>query len=102
MQRHFKSTDGIVYLNVHAKARRLWGIIDLYLLWTKGSTTYRIPLTGEHELAYALSKDDKTVCIEIGFEEELRPIFPNNLEKIKTAHTITHDGYVYIRMNDIL
>lgn len=99
MKKYLKSMDGMIYLNVHDKARALWGIVDLFVLWEKENINHRINIATEDELLFFLNQEGRYVCMEIGHTDELiRP----SIEKWNEADKITHNGYLYIRCNDIL
>jgi hypothetical protein len=104
MKKYFKTGDGYLYLNVTAHANELWQSksIELFVLWEKGNTTYRLPVMSEEELTFALNQDGKNICIEIGTAEELSGLFEQRIDKLSTADTITHNGFLYVRCNDIL
>lgn len=102
MKKHFKSIDGALYLNVTPQAKKLWQSVDLFVLWEKGDKTYRLPINTEEELNFALHQEGKSICMEIGTEDELSLYIHKNIEKWSQADTITHNGFIYVRCNDIL
>lgn len=104
MKKYFKTGDDYIYMDVTNHAPELWQSksIELFVLWEKESTTYRMPIMSDEELTFALNQDGKFICIEIGTAEDLSGMFEQRREKLNNANTITHDGYVYVRCNDIL
>lgn len=95
MKKFLKSMDDMLYMNVTDKAQALFGIFDLFVLWEKGDTTYRLPVTSGDELRFALTQPEKFICIEIGNVPPARKL---NWER---ADTITHNGYIYVKYNDL-
>lgn len=93
--------DKIIYMSVHNKARALWGAMDLFVVWQKGETTYKLPILSEEELTFALQQEGKVVCIEIGSAEELNPIVVPTITNWDKVDSITKDGFLYVKYNDI-
>lgn len=96
MRKFFKTTDGLSFMDVSDKAFAIFdhNLFDLYALWQKGETTYRIPITERGDIQVALDYH-KSICIEV----------PNlcqcNVDKWADADKITHNGYIYVRYSDI-
>ena len=101
MKKFLKSSDNRLYLNVTEYADRLWQHVDLFVLWEKGTTTYRLTITDKDELSFALGQPDKAVCIELGRMDELSHLFNTNNLKWEKADTLTHNGYIYVKYNDL-
>jgi len=104
MKKYFKASDDRLYLNVTEKAHKLFdsNLFELYVLWEKTGTTFRLPVTSEAELNFAMSQKEKFICIEIGSVEELSSYLNVKPIRLDKAETISHDGYLYVKCNDIL
>jgi hypothetical protein len=72
MKKYFKTIDGKIYLDITPKAKELFGILDLYSLWQKGNITYRLPMIDEAELNFMLTQENKSICIEIGKDSDIK------------------------------
>ncbi len=104
MAKILKTSDGMLYMNVTPHAFELWRskTFDLFVLWEKGSTVYKIPILEEVELTYAMTQEGKYICIEIGSAEQLSDLLKIKSFKWEKADTIIHEGFVYIKYNDLL
>ena len=102
MKKIIKSSDGKIYLNVTDKATALFHThaFDMYAVWEKSGTTFRIPIMEKQELDYAL-QNEKSVCIEVADIEDLINLIPMKPEKWEQADKVLHDGYIYIRYADL-
>lgn len=104
MKTYYKTIDGMVYLNVDKKAQKLWDskTFDMYVIWEKGTTTYRLPLIDDAEFKFAIQQQGKAICIEIGREDEIMHALSMSRLSWSNAETIIHNGYVYVRYNDLV
>jgi hypothetical protein len=104
MAKIFKSVDGMLYMDVTPQAQELWQShsFELFVVWEKSTTTYKLPITTDDELTYALSQEGKHICIEIGSADDLSSILSMKSFKWDRADTITHNGFVYVKYNDLL
>lgn len=93
--------DRLVYMSVHSKAKSLWGIIDLFVVWQKGDTTYKLPILSEEELLFALQQEGKVVCIELGPADELYSLVSPSVINWDKVDSITKDGFLYVKYNDV-
>jgi len=96
MQKFFKSSDGLMYMDVSAKAFAIYDtkIFDLYAVWQKEDNVYRIPITERDDIQVALDYH-KFICIEVPYKCQC------NVDKWADADKIIHDGYIYVRYSDI-
>ena len=94
----------MVYMDVHDKANALWecGVLDLFVVWEKGSRVFKLPILSKNELDFVLKQEGRVVCIELGSIDQMTQLFHPKIEKLSNADTITHDGFLYVRCNDIL
>lgn len=99
MAKILTASDDVMYLNVTPHALELWRskTLELFVLWEKGQTTYKLPIHSEEELTFAMGQEGKYICIEIGKLD----VKPKKIDLDK-VDAITHDGYLYVRFNDIL
>jgi hypothetical protein len=104
MAKIFKALDGMLYMNVTPHAYELWRgkTLDLFVVWEKGATVYKLPILEEVELTYALTQEGKHICIEIGSAEQLSDLLKIKSFKWEKADTITHEGFLYVKYNDLL
>ena len=102
MAKFFKTLDGILYKNVTPHAHELFHHMELFVLWEKGDTTYRLPIDSLQELKYAIGQQGKYICIEVGTLEELSKFVSMKSFKWDKADTITHEGFIYVKYNDLL
>lgn len=96
MRKYFKTMDGLSFMDVSDKAFALFDhkLFDLYALWNKGDTTYRIPITDRGDIQVALDYH-KSICIEVPHQCQC------NVDKWTEADKLIHEGYVYVRYSDI-
>ena len=96
MQKFFKSSDGLMYMDVSAKAFAIYDtkIFDLYAVWQKEDNVYRIPITEREDIQIAFDYH-KFICIEVPYKCQC------NVDKWADADKIIHDGYIYVRYSDI-
>lgn len=94
--------DRMIYMSVHnSKAKSLWNVVDLYVLWQKGDTTYKLPILSKEELTFALEQEGKFICIEVGSAEELYPLLNPPIINWEKVDSVTKDGFLYVKYNDI-
>lgn len=102
MKKYFKSLDNKIYLDVTDQAKKLFGALDLFIVWTKENKTHNLPIVSLRDLAYGLKNNNMHVCIEVGTEDALLCIIQRHLPNLDKMNTITHEGFVYVKYNDIL
>lgn len=101
MKKHFKSIDNKIYLDITPHAEKLFNVLDLFMVWKKKGKTYRLPIFTDKELTYALKTEHMHVCIEVGKVEELSYLIAKPLTNLDKMNTITHEGFIYVKYNDI-
>lgn len=92
--------DKFVWCDVTDKARELLrlNIFQLFAVWERDGSTFRIPITDETELEYCLG-NMYSVCIELSDQSErMRFVTVNSWNE---ADKITHNGHVYVRYADL-
>lgn len=89
-------------MSVDRDPKELIGKIDLFALWIANGQNYKLPITHAIEYEFIISKvPDAVICLEVGDINELSDIIPPHKERWNEAHKITHEGFLYIRVNDI-
>ena len=96
MAKIFKTIDGMQCMDVTSKAYKIFdaNIFNLYIVWEKGTTTYKLPVTEKSDIDVAIQYK-KFICIEIG------PACNCGIDKWSDADKIIHEGYVYVKYSDI-
>jgi hypothetical protein len=102
MAQILKSFDDKIYLDITDSASSLFGIIDLFVLWKKGDTTHRLPIGSSEELRFALAQEGKRIGIEVGAKEDILPVLNRGALNWSAVDTITHNGFIYVKYNDLL
>lgn len=102
MEKIVKTFDDKLYLDVTKNAQPLFGILDLFVLWKKGDTTHKLPITSSEELRFALAQEGKQVCIEVASREEIAQVITRAAINWSSVDTITHNGFIYVKYNDLL
>lgn len=96
MKKFFKAMDGLLYMDVTEKALKIFdsNLFELFAVWQKGETIYKIPVLDREELDVAISYG-KYLCIEVGPQCHCNP------DRWSDADKIIHEGYVYVKYSDI-
>ena len=96
------STDGVVWIDVSDRARRIFNadLFQLYHVWEHGGRTLRIPIVDEVDLEYA-EQTGHPICIEVGRLSKGELSDKVTADSWRDADKITHNGYVYVKYNDL-
>jgi len=102
MSKIIQSREGFVWLDVTPKANKIFfsKLFPLYLVWRDNEKTLRIPILDEIDLDYAMGINGM-ICIEVGDTKDSEAIDFVTLNSWESADKITHNGYVYVRYNDL-
>ena len=98
-----KSAGGVLWLEVTEKAEALLkaGVFDLYVVTIlENGDTRRLPVLDESDLDFAERNNGK-ICIEIGRYEAEKSLGHVTLDSWDNADKIQHNGYIYVRYNDL-
>lgn len=101
--KHYRDRIGDIYMDVTDKATMMWiGVgLELFMVWQHGGRIHAIPIQSYEELTHAIDTERK-VCIKIGTTDQLATLVNVNPENFERADKIIHDGYVYVRYNDLV
>jgi hypothetical protein len=96
------STDGVIWLDVTDKARKIFEteLFQLYHVWESDGKTMRIPIVDEIDMEYA-ETTGHPICIEVGRLSDGELSEKVTSGSWKEADKITHNGYVYVKYNDL-
>lgn len=102
MSKIIQSKEGFIWLDITEDANKIFfsNLFSLFLVWQKEGNTFRIPITDEMDLDYAVQVGGK-ICIEIGSANGSDKIEFVTRDSWNAADKITHNGYVYVRYNDL-
>jgi hypothetical protein len=102
MKKIFKTSDGRIYLSITQKAEQLFevGMFDMYAVWEKGDNVFRLPILEKEDIDIA-HKYDKSICIEIASVQDIIDIIPMKPDKWDKADKVLHNGFIYIRYDDL-
>lgn len=102
MSKIIQSKEGFIWLDVTEDANKIFfcNLFNLFLVWEKDGNTFRVPIEDEIDLDYAIEIGGR-ICIEIGNSSGSDKIEFVTRDSWNSADKITHNGYVYVRYNDL-
>lgn len=96
-----KAHENYIFYDVTDKSLELIGILPLYELWEDDFNKYYTPLEYDYEVQRALTMNHK-VCMAIGTLDNDRVIIRNGINSWMDCKKIVHEGFVYVKFNDLL
>jgi len=96
------SKDGTVWMDVTEKAKEVYasGLFQLYQFVEDGDMMVRIPIEQHSDIIKTLEQG-MMVVIKVGKNPKLGQHDLITVESWSTADKIMHDGYIYVRYNDL-